>query len=395
MKATGTRGQAETRTQATRDIDNIVGKNERSIYSKGGSETYHVYKGDWGGPNMVRGKGNDDMGYRKERKAGNFGTSQIKNYTKTSVYSHGTNNPYVDLITKFDGTNSSKSLIIRASDLAYLRELGVYPINRMVVLRRFNNGISTPEKLDELDVEPISTVVGWLKEDDNYGKFSFNEDWTTTTKRLDELFGDLLKNNFSKGSNIKSIMPVPNFARGILFGLLEDLGVTGGNPDSPWSWDNIPIGDPNVLQEGPYRNPDGQNIKSTIQYSFETTYEQKFIGDVDPGAAMIDIIDNLLKMGTSDMKYWLNGESGIVAKAKSRIQSGEYGELVDLNYWWLLVKLSIDAIFESIGNIINKLLDNNGLAHTSTAEHPHLTALGDRADQVNYFNAGFQHFSLG
>jgi len=341
------------KTPATNTIDNTVGDNERSIYALNTTSTqhYYVYKGREG----IREKGVDSTGLRNERLLGNHKTKEIKNYTKTTVYEKGSNNPYVDLINNFNGTNSSKSLLIKPSDLAYLRELGVYPINRMVILRRFDEGSAIPEKLDELNSAPISTVIGWLKEEDSFGKIGFNENWTTTQKRLDELLGDMIKENFAKGSNLKSIMPVPSFARGILFGLMRQMGITGGE-DSPWNWNNIPIGNPNVLQEGPYRDPSTQNIKSDMQYSFETTYEQKFIGDVDPGAAMIDIIDNLLKMGTSDMKYWLNGESGIIQSAKSGIMKD------DINYWWLLVKRAVTGLGELIKKSISALKAATGEA---------------------------------
>ncbi len=343
-------GQSDTRTQATRDIGSIVGYNQRSIYSKGSIDDtnyYYVFKGPWGGPNNKRLTGQDSLGFPAERLTGNFGTSKIKNYTKSTIYQNenSNNNPYVDLINKFDGKNSSKSLTIKASDLAYLRKLGVYPINRMVVLRRFDNGQLVPEKLDELDSEPISTVIGWLKEDENFGKIEFNETWTQTQKRIDELLGDMIKENFTKGLGINSIMPVPGFAKGLLFGLMRQMGLVG-DQDSPWDWNSIPIGDPNVLQEGPYRDPSVQNLKSSMQYSFETIYEQKFIGDVDPGAAMIDIIDNLLKMGTSDMKYWLNNDSKIIQDAKK----GYGGE--DLNFWWKFVLGVIDNLVTVIADTI-------------------------------------------
>lgn len=336
-----------TSTDATKNINNAVGNNERSIYSMGSSnDTYYVFKGPWG--SGVREKGVDDLGLPNERKIGYQG-EQVRNYAKTTIYNNGSNNPYVDLINNFDGrVGSSKSLMIKASDLAYLRELGVYPINRMVILRRFQDGQAVPEKLDELDAMPISTVIGWLKEDENFGNFGFNESWTQTTKRLDELLGDMIKENFSKGSNLKSIMPVPSFARGLLFGLMKQLGIVGG-PDSPWDWNNIPIGDPNVLQEGPYRDPSTQNLQSEMQFTIETTYEQKFIGDVDPGAAMIDIIDNLLKMGTSDMKYWLNGDSGLVQDAK-RAFKGD-----NLNYWWEVVKNVVLGLAEYISKTIKNI----------------------------------------
>lgn len=277
------------------------------------------------------------------------GTNKIREYYQNVIYENNQpSSPYVNLINQFNGVNSSKSLIIRPSDLAYLRELGVYPLNRMVILRRYNEGIIVPEKLDELNEEPISVVVGWLKPDDTFGQLSFNESWTITQKRLDELLADLIKEEFFKGSNLTSIMPVPNFAQGILFELLNRMDLTGGQ-DSPWDWDDIPIGDPNVLMEGPYRDAARQNLSSSFNFSFETTYEQKFIGDVDPGAAMIDIIDNLLKMGTSDMKYWLNGQSGIMRDAKNAANTGDAN---DLGAWWRLIKNVLDKLWDAIAGTI-------------------------------------------
>lgn len=336
-------------TEATKNIQNTVSNNAKSIYDskKSDGEKVYVYKGPWGDSPKLKGE-NEKTQLPNEIDSGtkpNF--ENIKNYTKTTIYDTSVGNPYVDLINNFNGENSSKSLMIKASDLAYLRYLGVYPINRMVVLRRFHSGMSVPEKLDELDVEPISTIVGWLKEDDDFGKISFNEDWTRTTKRLDELFANLIKSEFNQGKNIKNIMPVPGFARGLLFELLKAGGLT-----NDWSWDNIPIGDPDVLQEGPYRDPAQQNIKSTFNFNFETTYEQKFIGDVDPGSAMIDIIDNILKMGTSNMKYWLNGESGIIKNAMSDASPDS------VYFWWEMVK----NVVTEFGNVVVRMV--KGLVNT-------------------------------
>ena len=78
-------------------------------------------------------------------------------------------------------------LRLKAGDFAYLRDLGVYPINRMAILRRFPIGISLTENLEEMTLEPISTVIGWIKPDANFGTISFNENWGKTTKRFDQL----------------------------------------------------------------------------------------------------------------------------------------------------------------------------------------------------------------
>jgi hypothetical protein len=278
-------------------------------------------------------------------------TEKIQNYVKDTIYNEDRkDNPYIDLTNYFNGEKASKSLNIKPSDLAYLRELGVYPINRMVILRRFAEGVTVPERLDELDIEPISVIAGWLKPDENFGKIGFNETWGHTQARIDELLTDMINTSFTKGQKLTSLIPVPNFAQGLLFGLLKDTGITGGQ-NSNWDWNNIPIGDPNVLMEGPYRDPAQQNIKSEFNFTFETIYEQKFIGDIDPGDAMINIIDSLLKMGTSNMKYWLNGKSGIVGAAKEAIDKS------DLNYWWILIEKTLSELWKVIKTTISNITE--------------------------------------
>lgn len=344
----GTKENTSTSTTATDKIRNTAGDSQYSIFSNDEDKlnNYYVYKGSWGNNPRARGY-NQQTQLPNEIDSGNKSNFEnIKNHTYKTVYDTGNDNPYVDLIKKFDGVNSSKSLIIRPSDLAYLKELGVYPINRMVVLRRFETGQMVPEKLDELNSEPKSTIVGWLKDEENFGEIGFNESWTTTDRPLHELIKDLINRSFNSAGHLKSIVPVPDFAQGLVFQLLKGLGLTGG-ADSPWDWHKIPIGDPDVLSEGPYRDPAQQNIISQFNFNFKTTYEQKFIGDVDPGSAMIDIIDNLLKMGTSDMKYWLNGDAGIIQKAK-----GKSGEIHETFYWWNLVKHTLIDFAAAVMSLI-------------------------------------------
>lgn len=332
-------------------------------YNTTGGDHYFVFKGGVGSRRELTFDRKNAI--TNEFRSGNYqGNNKIIEYYRSTIYEDNQpSNPYVNLINQFNGVNSARALLIRPSDIAYLRDLGVYPLNRMVILRRFAEGIIVPEKLDELGFtnenkgtgekvftgeEPISVVVGWLKPDDNFGQISFNESWTTTNTRLDELLAKIIKEEFFKGSNLTSIMPVPNFAQGLLFELLNRMDLTGGE-DSPWDWDDIPIGDPNVLMEGPYRDASRQNLNSTLNFTFETTYEQKFIGDVDPGSAMVDIIDNLLKMGTSNMKYWLNGQSGIMQDAKAAANTGDAN---DLGAWWRLVNSVLNKLWDAIAGTI-------------------------------------------
>ena len=87
------------------------------------------------------------------------GTTGIKNQIKGNVYYNDTSNgnPYSKVINQFKNVNSLKIL---PSDIAYCKDLGVHPVNKMFVLRRFNQGVSVPINLYDIqNIEPISIVV--------------------------------------------------------------------------------------------------------------------------------------------------------------------------------------------------------------------------------------------
>ena len=110
-------------------------------------------------------------------KKGQSATNHIKEKVYDTDKTDG--DPYIGLINYFNGLSASKALKIKASDLAYLTDLGVYPINRLIILRRFPAGITVPNNLLEWGsnaFEPISTVIGWAKEGaDEWFNLSFNE----------------------------------------------------------------------------------------------------------------------------------------------------------------------------------------------------------------------------
>lgn len=334
----------------------------------------------------------------------NEGTPTIKNYLKERVYdSMKTGNPYVDILNFFNITSGKPGagLRIKAADLAYLRDLGVYPINRMIVLRRFPEGVFVPENLDEMSVEPISTVIGWIKPDQNFGTINFNETWSRTNERFDVALSEILKKATGSKVDVANLVPIPDFAQGLLFEFYRRAGLTertqegessvdesyeiynqnkvtqdaldagvffdkNGKPihqfdnntrtgatdaDKSWGLTNIPIGDPNVLQEGPFRNPEGQNIQSAFQFDIETTYEQKLLGDVDPGSAMLDIIDNLYAMGTSNMVFYWGSDSKTVTDAKNAIAN----KANNLNSWWIFVSQLMIKFWETIKSLFQDL----------------------------------------
>lgn len=321
-------------------------KNTRSIFT---NNTYVVYKGM------------------------NHGTDKIKNFLVNGngkrsgmYYDEGRKHPYVKLLQDFDIRRGEPgaALRLKAADLSYLRDLGVYPLNRMCILRRFPESLPLQENLEDMTCEPLSTVVGWLKPDQNFGNITFNETWAITEKRFDVKINEMI--NQTLGKEITPLTPLPSFAQGMLFEFFSRANLTGtesdidyhtgiesGGDSSNWGLMNIPVGDPNVLKEGPYRPAETQNVKSDFNFEFETTYEQKMLGDIDPGSAMLDIIDNLLAMGTSNMKfYWSENSPSMVAARKA-----VSGKANDLDAWWGFIKTLMTSFWDALTSLFQDIVN--------------------------------------
>jgi len=324
--------------------------------------------------NVIKG-GNNYIVYKQSKEKS--GTINIQKYLSSGIYKNeksGTN-PYIQILNDFNTPAGTKGagLKIKAGDLVYLRDLGVYPINRMAILRRFPIGCSLNENLEEMTLEPISTVVGWLKPDQNFGDITFQENWTKTTQRFDQKISEIIK-QYTGGVDLSTIIPIPDFAQGVLFeiykggGFLNKSGVDEdyeyydsnsigknssklkGYSDGNWGLNNIPVGDPNVLQEGPFRDPSGQNISSDFTFDLTTTYEQKLLGDVDPGSAMLDILDNLYTMGTSNMVFYWGDNSKIVNDARTAAEAGN-----SVESWWIFVQNIMVGFWEGITGLFDKI----------------------------------------
>jgi hypothetical protein len=224
--------------------------------------------------------------------------SNIKNYIANDInklYNTTNSNPYLDLLKFSNQTGVSKALRLKSTDFAYLRDIGVMPINRLVILRRYPEGVIVPVDLSDLDVEPIAVVVGWVKKDTNLLNFSFNEDWQTHTIPLHEMLAKIIKDEF--GVDITAIAPIPGWGLGFLFGIMNQMGLTSYNKF------NLPIGDPDLLKEAITRPHESFGLQSEFTIDLETVYEQKYVSGIDSTVSMMEILNNLLTIGTSDVKF--------------------------------------------------------------------------------------------
>lgn len=303
------------------------------------------------------------------------GGADVKNYLKDSVYfgDESDEDPYISLINYFTKA-STKALRLKAGDFAYLKDLGVYPINRLWILRRFPDNAIVPNNLLAWGkaVEPISTVVGWIKpkdEGDLLG-LSFYESWTDQNETLDKILGNILKDMGIPGSD--KIVSVPGWSQGLLWGMLKAMGLT-----DDYGIDVVPTGDPNVLRTSKMRDAmSGQQaLQSTLDLSLETSYEQKYINGIDPGMAMLDILGNLFKMGTSEQKFMLGNSPALQKLIGATYGSAAEGKDNFVNFIQAMVKSFTDGIT----NFITQLTTSN---ETTTTETPPPAATGTTTSSV-------------
>jgi len=279
----------------------------------------------------------------------------LKNYYKDTIYSQENNgNPYIKLLNDFS-LPKFEAVHIDSADFAYLSDLGVYPINRLWILRRFREYDVVPDNLLDWDKDsnppyPIATLIGWIPPGDNdFFGVDFNEGWTTQKDRIDEVLTKMLKAEFGMKSD--KVLSVPGWGQGMLMAFLHTMGA------SNFTSDEIPFGNPNVLDVAATRvggdpNAIGYNLSSSIAVTLKTSFEQKFIGEVDPGSAMLDILGNLTKMGTSDVVYIANKNAEIF---KSLRQAGDVGNSGTL--WLHFIIELIDAFFKAIKMLLNTIGD--------------------------------------
>lgn len=273
-------------------------------------------------------------------------SSKIKNPYKTKNYvdasitniDNSSKNPYLILLEKFE---KHQSLYINPKQLAYLKDLGNKPINRMIILRRFGNDVIPAINLINTKSAPISTVIGWVKEDDSFPTIGFNEEWDTINQRLDTLLVEMVQKEF--GVKLDMLSPVPGWAQGFLYNFYSKMGITDLDANK------LPFGNPNVLHESKTRNSGIEakmGLKSDISLDFEVEYEQKIIADLDPGLQMLEIIRNLATMGTSDTVFYMTTEN-----AKGNTQIKALRDAINgntLNAWVNFTTTVIDAFTDAI-----------------------------------------------
>lgn len=325
-----------------------TGKGKTSIFT-GGTRV-----NPW--PNIkVVGSQKDPGETTKDRTMGidETGKSFYEAYTRNTLH----NNDVYDtsVLNIIEKLSFSKAAALRPSDFAYLKNLGVFPNNRLVIARKFLSAVG--DDLNRVKSQPKSILISWKPESEDFLDISVGENWTEAdadfTTVLNKIGEDFMgKGMGSKISAALNLVPLPGFTEVIQREVLANMGImekiSGG----------LPAGNPNLIKMAKRRKTSGSDgqpfsgMKYEVSVKLTTEYEQKFISGIDPTVAFIDIIQNCLAFGTQDSTNY--GLSGAFASKINKWANQPSALVKEFAQW---IKKGLETIRKKITKAIKDLKD--------------------------------------
>lgn len=221
-------------------------------------------------------------------------------------------------------TKNHKSMTLMPKHFAYLKNFNSYPANRCIILRRYAG--ASPHNLFKSKAKPISTLVGYYDFENIPVKISFNEKWKQFDSTFLEVIQDIIGIKFDSIPGVGEVFSKTAqspLGQDIMYLIGQKLGIISGG--------SMPYGDPNLIHEAAIRDVSGEGLstglESNIDIDFETTFTMHEILGVDAKAAMLDIIANITKMGTSNARF-LTGNSGTLGRIFNELKNGDISGLI-------------------------------------------------------------------
>lgn len=234
------------------------------------------------------------------------GNSTLNNYTPFVDNQDVAEDLSLSSIIEWSSKNY-QSMKLNAYHFAYLKNFNTYPANRLMVLRRFVNGVS--DDLFTTTMKPLHTMVTYYSPDNIPLDITFNEKWKKFTDSfmsvLEDVIGIKLDSSLPGGSSKLGKIAGSSFSQDIFSRIGQKLGiVTKGD---------LIYGDPNVIYEAETRDVGGEDVtsglESDIDIKFEVTYIQNEINGIDANSAMMQIIAEAIHMGTSNARFFISSGS--------------------------------------------------------------------------------------
>lgn len=261
----------------------------------------------------------------------------------------------LNIIEHLAGTSGS----LKMADFAYLKDVGVYPNNRLMIARRFGGPITdniiAPKtknvKGQVNEYGPLATLISWVPADTDFLNITFGEKWTDAEADFKDLLNRIGGDITTKGSSnaggiseaVGGAIPLPGFTEIFQRKFLEKIGIF-----EEGSGQTIPSGNPNLIKEAKRRTTiayesAGSGLTCEVSIDMSCEYELKFISGIDPTIVWMDILGMILRFGTSPSDtYGLSKDLG--KKVEGWLKNP-----------YALVKEVVDKLEETLRDLVNTL----------------------------------------
>lgn len=293
-----------------------------------------------------------------------MGNSNVNDYDRYTMNPEHESDIRLSNIIQWTQSNHP-ALALKPEHFTYLKDFNVYPANRLMILRRFKGPVN--HNLFNSKAKPIHTMVTYYNLEESPLDIEFNERWTDFQGSFMNVLQDVIGIKLSSvpgisniaGSQFGQFASQSNLGQELLHRIGQKLGfITDGG---------MPYGDPNMIYEAKIRDVDGEGVtsglESKVKIEFETTYVmQEIPGGPDAKAAMLDIIGNVVHMGTSPERFYITGKSASILRNLVRaMRDGDVSGIFNG---------VLTAIKEIIGDIIGKITDGANKVKDAAKKSP-------------------------
>lgn len=220
----------------------------------------------------------------------------------------------LNIIEKLSGTRAE----LRPADFAYLKDIGVYPNNRLMIARRFAGPAidNIMYKKGASELSALAVLISWLPENQDFLDISFGEKWEDAGADFTDILTSMGKDitltdggvgglGGAVGQGLQ-VLPLPGFTEIFQRQFLVGIGIMDKDA-LKYAEDgntNIPAGNPNLIKDAKQRKTvgygqAGSGLTTTITIKMKCEYELKFISGIDPTIVWMDLLGMILRFGTS------------------------------------------------------------------------------------------------
>jgi hypothetical protein len=334
--------------------------------SYGGVKTADISQGTrsmFSGPTVIApygmiGQGRTDTG-RLDAKSKYLGVKKAQLHND-QIY----DTSLLNIIERLSGTEAQ----LRPADFAYLKDVGVYPNNRLMIARRF-----TKPHLDNIfgKVDKslvMATMISWRPQGENFLEIQFGEEWTDADADFKNVLNSLGKDFLGKQTGDRiggfgAAVPLPGFTESLQRQILTSIGLMEDDPNVP-----LPSGNPNLIKEAKRRKTlgyegAGSGLKCTVSIKMDCEWEQKFLSGIDPTIVFQDLINKILVFSTSKSSNY-----GLTPKFEQTISKWTNDPGSILGDMVKLIKDALEGVKKEINDAIKSVTDTFNKEEAAAAE---------------------------